>query len=170
MAAQVGREVDAGLEQHEEREPEHRLAEAEHQEGAEHERHVQHHHASVGLRHQLLRRAVEVLTALQHVADERHRVTDEQAQRRQEQPATEHGARHAEPRVSAGLRAVGQLKQVLAALQVVGVGGGVPIPMIRERIEDGAVVGKEPMTKAVDVMLDDLQTWHEALAPLRGAA
>ncbi|TVR92457.1 MAG: NADPH-dependent oxidoreductase [Trueperaceae bacterium] len=72
--------------------------------------------------------------------------------------------------VSAGLRAVGQLKQVLAALQVVPVGGGVPIPMIRERIEDGAVVGNEPMTKAVDAMLDELRTWHGALAPLRGAA
>ena len=72
--------------------------------------------------------------------------------------------------VSAGLRAVGQLKQVLAALQVVSVGGGVPIPMIRERIEDGAVVGNEPMTKAVDAMLGELRTWHGALAPLRAAA
>lgn len=72
--------------------------------------------------------------------------------------------------VSAGLRAVGQLKQVLSALGVVSVGGGVPIPMIRERIEDGVVVGNEPMTRAVDAMLDELRTWHGALAPLRGAA
>jgi len=72
--------------------------------------------------------------------------------------------------VSAGLRAVGQLKQVLSALQVVSVGGGVPIPMVRERIEEGAVVANEPMTKAVDAMLDELRTWHGALAPLRGAA
>jgi len=50
------------------------------------------------------------------------------------------------------------------------VGGGVPIPMLRERIEDGTVVGNEPMTKAVDAMLGELRTWHAALAPLRGAA
>ena len=72
--------------------------------------------------------------------------------------------------VSAGLRAVGQLKQVLSALGVVSVGGGVPIPMVRERIEEGAVVANEPMTKAVDAMLAELRTWHGALAPLRGAA
>jgi len=53
---------------------------------------------------------------------------------------------------------------------VVSVGGVVPIPVIRERIEDDAVVGNEPMTKAVDAMLDELRTWHGALAPLRGAA
>ncbi|MFN2323481.1 MAG: NADPH-dependent FMN reductase [Trueperaceae bacterium] len=69
--------------------------------------------------------------------------------------------------VSAGLRAAGQLKQVLAALQVVPVGGGVPIPMIGQRVEDGAVVANEPMEKAVDAMLDELATWHGALAPLR---
>ena len=72
--------------------------------------------------------------------------------------------------ISAGLRAVRQLKQVLGALQVVRVGGGVPVPMIRERIEDGAVVGNEPMTRAVDAMLDELGTWHAVLVPLRGAA
>jgi len=72
--------------------------------------------------------------------------------------------------VSAGLRAAGQLKQVLAALQVVPVGGGVPIPMIRERVADGAVVANELMEKAVDAMLGELATWHRALAPLRGAA
>lgn len=72
--------------------------------------------------------------------------------------------------VSAGLRAVGQLKQVLSALGVVSVGGGVPIPMVRERIEDDAVVANEPMTNAVDAMLGELQTWHGALAPLRGAS
>lgn len=72
--------------------------------------------------------------------------------------------------VSAGLRAVGQLKQVLSALGVVSVGGGVPIPMVRERIEDDAVVANEPMTNAVDAMLGELQTWHGALAPLRGGA
>jgi NAD(P)H-dependent FMN reductase len=69
--------------------------------------------------------------------------------------------------VSAGLRAAGQLKQVLAALQVPVVGGGVPIPMIRERVRDGAVEANEPMTKAVEAMLDELARWSEALAPLR---
>lgn len=69
--------------------------------------------------------------------------------------------------VSAGLRAAGQLKQVLAALQVVPVGGGVPIPMIGSRVKDGAVEANEPMEKAVDAMLEELATWHRALAPLR---
>ena len=58
---------------------------------------------------------------------------------------------------------------MLSALGVVSVGGGVPTPMIRERIEDGVVVGNEPMTNAVDAMLGELRTWHGALAPLRGA-
>ncbi len=69
--------------------------------------------------------------------------------------------------VSAGLRAAGQLKQVLAALQVVPVGGGVPIPMIGTRVKDGAVDANELMEKAVDAMCDELATWHGALAPLR---
>lgn len=68
--------------------------------------------------------------------------------------------------VSAGLRAAGQLEQVLAALQVPVVGGGVPIPMIRERVRDGVVNANEPMTKAVEAMLDELARW-EPLAPLR---
>lgn len=71
--------------------------------------------------------------------------------------------------VSAGLRAAGQLKQVLAALQVVPVGRGVPIPMIRSRVEADAVVANEPMDEAIDAMLDELATWHGALAPLRRA-
>ena len=69
--------------------------------------------------------------------------------------------------VSAGLRAAGQLKQVLAALQVVPVGGGVPIPMIGTRVKDGVVDANEPMEKAVDAMLGELATWHGAMAPLR---
>lgn len=69
--------------------------------------------------------------------------------------------------VSAGLRAAGQLKQVLAALQVPVVGGGVPIPMVRERVRQGVVEPSEPMTKAVEAMLDELARWHGALAPLR---
>lgn len=72
--------------------------------------------------------------------------------------------------VSAGLRAVGQLKQVLAALQVVPVGGGVPIPMIGPKVQDGVLNANEPMEKAVDAMLDELATWHRALAPLRAEA
>ena len=72
--------------------------------------------------------------------------------------------------VSAGLRAVGQLKQVLAALQVVPVGGGVPIPTIGTRVKEGVVDANEPMEQAVDAMLAELSTWHAALAPLRGAA
>ncbi len=69
--------------------------------------------------------------------------------------------------VSAGLRAAGQLKQVLAALQVVVVGGGVPIPMIRERVRNDAVEANEPMTKAVEAMLEELVRWNVALRPMR---
>ena len=42
--------------------------------------------------------------------------------------------------------------------------------MVRERIEDSALVANEPMTNAVDAMLDALRTWHGALATLRGGA
>lgn len=69
--------------------------------------------------------------------------------------------------VSAGLRAAGQLKQVLAALQVVVVGGGVPIPMTRERVRNDALEANEPMTKAVEAMLDELVRWNVALRPMR---
>lgn len=71
--------------------------------------------------------------------------------------------------VSAGLRAAGQLKQVLAALQVVPVGGGVPIPMIGPKVQDGVLTTNDPMEQAVTAMLDELATWHGALAPLRAA-
>jgi NAD(P)H-dependent FMN reductase len=69
--------------------------------------------------------------------------------------------------VSAGLRAAGQLKHVLSALQVVPVGTAVSIPFVGQKIEDGALVANEVMEKAAVAMLDDLARWHQALRGLR---
>ena len=69
--------------------------------------------------------------------------------------------------VSAGLRAAGQLKQVLAALQVVPVGASVSIPFVGQKLEDGALVANEIMEKAATTMLDDLVRWDAALRGLR---
>ncbi|MDF1522131.1 MAG: NAD(P)H-dependent oxidoreductase [Trueperaceae bacterium] len=69
--------------------------------------------------------------------------------------------------VSAGLRAAAQLKQVLAALQVVPVGAAVSIPFVGQKLEDGALVANEVMEKAATAMLEDLARWHEALRGLR---
>lgn len=69
--------------------------------------------------------------------------------------------------VSAGLRAASQLKQVLAALQVVPVGASVSIPFVGQKLEDGALVANEIMEKAAATMLDDLGRWDAALRGLR---
>lgn len=69
--------------------------------------------------------------------------------------------------VSAGLRASGQLKQVLAALQVVPVPRAVSIPFVGQKIEEGQLVPNDVMEKAAVAMLDDLQRWHHALEGLR---
>jgi NAD(P)H-dependent FMN reductase len=70
--------------------------------------------------------------------------------------------------VAAGTRAVQQTKQVVAALRMMPVVEGVPIPFFQQFIdEDGTVRANEPMEEGAAAMLDELVRVEEALRPLR---
>jgi NAD(P)H-dependent FMN reductase len=70
--------------------------------------------------------------------------------------------------VSAGTRAVQQLKQVVTTLKMVPVVEAVSIPFHPQFIgEDGRVEANEIMEQAADAMLDELVRVERALRPLR---
>jgi NAD(P)H-dependent FMN reductase len=70
--------------------------------------------------------------------------------------------------VSGGTRAVQQLKQIVQAVQMYAVAGGVIIPWVAQMIgEDGVFRADEPMDAAASVMLDELAEVGGALAALR---
>jgi NAD(P)H-dependent FMN reductase len=70
--------------------------------------------------------------------------------------------------VSAGTRAVQQLKQVVTTLKMFPVPEAVSIPFHPQFIgEDGRVQANEIMEKAADTMLDELVRLEQALRPLR---
>ena len=70
--------------------------------------------------------------------------------------------------VSAGTRAVQQLKQVVTAVAMMPAPTSVNIPFVRQFLgEDGTISGNEVMLQAVSAMLDELLRLQEALAPLR---
>jgi NAD(P)H-dependent FMN reductase len=72
--------------------------------------------------------------------------------------------------VAAGTRAVGLLKPVLAAVQLVPVIQGVPIPFAATRISDDGFTSDERLDGAADTMFDALTTMVTTLAPLRQAS
>lgn len=72
--------------------------------------------------------------------------------------------------VSAGTRAVGLLKPVLAAVQMVPVIQGVPIPFAGTRVTDDEFSSDERLDGAADAMFDALATMVPILAPLRQPA
>jgi NAD(P)H-dependent FMN reductase len=73
--------------------------------------------------------------------------------------------------VSAGTRAVQQLKQVVTALRMVAVVESVNIPFFTQFIDgDGRVQANETMELAADAMLDELLRMEGALRPLRSPA
>jgi NAD(P)H-dependent FMN reductase len=73
--------------------------------------------------------------------------------------------------VSAGTRAVQQLKQVVTTLRMVPVVEAVSIPFHPQFIgEDGRVQANEIMEFAADAMLDELVRVEGALSPLRDAS
>jgi NAD(P)H-dependent FMN reductase len=70
--------------------------------------------------------------------------------------------------VSAGTRAVDQLKQVVTTLKLLPVPEAVSIPFHTQFIdEDGSVQANEIMEQAADAMLDELVRLERALRPLR---
>lgn len=72
--------------------------------------------------------------------------------------------------VSAGTRAVQQLKQVLTALKMVPVVESVSIPFHAQFLEDGRVHASEVMEQAAKSMLDELVRLDGALRVLRTPA
>ncbi|QJY48030.1 NADPH-dependent FMN reductase [Pseudonocardia broussonetiae] len=73
--------------------------------------------------------------------------------------------------VAAGTRAVQQLQQVVAALQMVPAPTAVRIPFVAERFDErGLFVASDSMERAADAMCSELGTFHEALSPLRTVA
>ena len=70
--------------------------------------------------------------------------------------------------VSAGTRAVQQLKQVVAAVAMMPAPTSVNIPFVRQFLgEDATVTGNDIMLQAASGMLDELMRLQQALAPLR---
>jgi NAD(P)H-dependent FMN reductase len=73
--------------------------------------------------------------------------------------------------VAAGTRAVQQLQQVAAALQMVPAPTAVRIPFVAERFdEQHCFVASATMEHAADGMITELETFHETLLPLRMSA
>lgn len=70
--------------------------------------------------------------------------------------------------VSAGTRAVQQLKQVVTSVAMMPAPTSLSIPFVRQFLaEDGTFTGNQILLEAVPAMLDELLRLQEALAPLR---
>ena len=72
--------------------------------------------------------------------------------------------------MSAGIRAVQQLQQVVTALQMVPVPTAVSIPFVATMFdEQSRFVASDQIEQAARAMLAELETLNEALAPLRAS-
>lgn len=69
--------------------------------------------------------------------------------------------------VSAGTRAVQQLKQVVTTLRMLPVADSVSIPFHTQFLDDGTLRPNAVMEQAADTMLDELVHTEAALRPLR---
>jgi NAD(P)H-dependent FMN reductase len=72
--------------------------------------------------------------------------------------------------ISGGLRGVQMTKQILTSLKVMPLPEAVVIPMVGERIRDGAFHAAESHETGAKAMLAELHRWALALRPLREAA
>jgi NAD(P)H-dependent FMN reductase len=73
--------------------------------------------------------------------------------------------------VSAGARAAEQLIPILTVLKVVPLAEAIPIPFIRQFVDDdGRIEPNEVMEKAAPAMFTELLRYVEAMAVLRGTA
>jgi NAD(P)H-dependent FMN reductase len=72
--------------------------------------------------------------------------------------------------VSAGTRAVQQLKQVTAALRMVAIVEAVYLPFPQTHLDaDGVFQAPEASVQAAKAMLDEIERWTTALHPMRQA-
>ncbi|HEX6345221.1 NAD(P)H-dependent oxidoreductase [Umezawaea sp.] len=69
--------------------------------------------------------------------------------------------------VSAGTRAVAQLKQVVTTLRMVPVLDAVHIPFVQQHLDDGALTPNDVMTSASKQLLDELVKLSTALSAIR---
>lgn len=69
--------------------------------------------------------------------------------------------------ISAGLRAVQQLKQVVTALSMMPAVAAVPVPFVAQHVEDGVFTPTEIMETGAKATLDELVELHGALSKLR---
>lgn len=69
--------------------------------------------------------------------------------------------------ISAGLRAVQQVKQVVTTLAMVPAQAAVPIPFVAQFIEDGVFTPNEVMHGGAKATLDELVELHGALSTIR---
>jgi NAD(P)H-dependent FMN reductase len=67
-----------------------------------------------------------------------------------------------------GVRAVEQLRQVVAELQMTSIRESLVIPKVWEVFAGDEPAGKEGMEKALGALFDQLLRWAEALKPMRG--
>lgn len=72
--------------------------------------------------------------------------------------------------VSGGLRAVAAIKPVVAALRMVPVLEGIPLPMVFARISDGVFTADDGTDLAAVVMFNELARLTSVLAPARRRA
>ena len=72
--------------------------------------------------------------------------------------------------VSAGTRAVQQLKQVVTTLRMLPVVDSVTIPFHTQFLQDGTFSPSQVLEQAADTMLDELVRTEAALRPLRAPA
>ena len=71
--------------------------------------------------------------------------------------------------VSAGTRAVQQLKQITAALRMVAVVEAVYLPFPQTQIDNGVFTPPDASVIAANAMLDEIERWTTALHPMRQA-
>lgn len=72
--------------------------------------------------------------------------------------------------VWAGARAVQALKPTLTQLAMMPLAAQVPIPNVAGRIDESETFDGEPFERGAGRMLDQLETWADALAPIRERA
>lgn len=71
--------------------------------------------------------------------------------------------------ISGAMRSVMLTKQTLTTLKMVPIMEGVTIPMVAERLKDGAFLPAEIHEQSAAALLKELHRWAEALKPMRGA-
>jgi len=69
--------------------------------------------------------------------------------------------------VSAGLRAVQMIRQILPTFRMVPIAEGVPIPNVGQFMKDGALEPNQLMEDAATVMLNELAVWEKSLRSQR---